>query len=93
MGVDQAGNDPAAGEIQLRRLLGKFEPRAGTDRFYVTAPNNQSGIPQRWTAASVDQRGAQECDSVRLTPAAGSQADQQQTKDYPTGDHWMSGRV
>ena len=93
VGIDQSGNNPAAGDIYLVDAAGKLESGARSDGFDLTATHQYRGIGQGRSAGSIDQGGAYQRYTVlrgglasREDQAAGNYA-----KDEAfNADHWMS---
>src|SRR6185503_5315801 len=56
--IDQAGNNPAAGDIYLVDAPGKLESGPRSDGFDLTATDYYRGVGQRRPTGSVDQGGA-----------------------------------
>ena len=68
VGIDQSGNDPAAGDIDLVDSAGKLESGARSDGFDLTATHQYRGIGQGRSAGSIDQGGAYQRDTVLRAP-------------------------
>jgi hypothetical protein len=58
VGIDEAWNDPPAGQVQLTRFLGELEAHSGADRLDVSAANYDYGIGKWRSAGTVNEGGA-----------------------------------
>jgi hypothetical protein len=69
--VDQTGDDPAAGDIDLTSLPRQLEAGSLVHRFNSTAANDNDRIGQCRAPATIDEGGTHECYPIirgRLAP-------------------------
>jgi hypothetical protein len=94
VGIDEARNDPPSGDIDFPRFSREREPGALADGFDTTATDDHDGIGESRPARPVDERGANQRDSIfRGGVAAGEQEGRyEQPITWATEDHWRSGR-
>ena len=72
VGVDQARNDPAPGDVHLDRVLaGSCEPGARAHRLDAAPAHHDDRVGQGRSAAPVDQGGADQRHAVRRRAPAG----------------------
>ncbi len=92
--VDQSGDDPTTGNVHLAGPPGQLEPASLAHRFNAAAAHHDHGIPHRWSVGAIDQRGADQRNSVagRTLAAEKQQTGQGEAAALASADHWMSDR-
>jgi hypothetical protein len=95
MGIDQSGDDPTAGEIDLVDPARRLESGARSNRFNLAAAHQYGCIVQGRSTGAVDQGGAYQRHTVLGAWFAGreKQATGKGASDESfSADHWMSDR-